>query len=185
MFDNPPVYAEWPDAEKVFLAAAAQRGVSVQIVEPGNEVSISAAQSLASWFNYNGCWFFGWPAVEDLRQGPTRSPQELPAGLGHHYARAQSRVAARPQGALFIRTAKRTCKLSAITAALADQPIAGENASVSMIMKGGLNTVTRSLAIEYAKEGIRFNAVASGVLDTPLHEGVPRNLLSQGRQLRR
>jgi NAD(P)-dependent dehydrogenase (short-subunit alcohol dehydrogenase family) len=72
-----------------------------------------------------------------------------------------------------------------ITAALADQPIAGENASVSMIMKGGLNTVTRSLAIEYAKEGVRFNAVAPGVVDTPLHEGVPRNLLSQGRHLRR
>ncbi len=47
-----------------------------------------------------------------------------------------------------------------ITAALADQPIAGVNASVSMMTKGGLNTVTRSLAIEYAKEGIRFNAVA-------------------------
>jgi NAD(P)-dependent dehydrogenase (short-subunit alcohol dehydrogenase family) len=47
-----------------------------------------------------------------------------------------------------------------ITAALADQLIAGVNTSVSMITKGGLNTVTRSLAIEYAKEGIRFNAVA-------------------------
>ena len=56
-----------------------------------------------------------------------------------------------------------------ITAALADQPIAGVNASVSMITKGGLNTVTRSLAIEYANEGIRFNAVAPGVVDTPLH----------------
>ena len=53
-----------------------------------------------------------------------------------------------------------------ITASLADQPIAGINASVSMITKGGLNTVTRSLAIEYAKEGIRFNAVAPGVVDT-------------------
>jgi NAD(P)-dependent dehydrogenase (short-subunit alcohol dehydrogenase family) len=57
-----------------------------------------------------------------------------------------------------------------ITAALADQPIAGVNASVSMITKGGLNTVTRSLAIEYAKEGIRFNAVAPGVVDTPMHK---------------
>ena len=57
-----------------------------------------------------------------------------------------------------------------ITAALADQPFAGENASVSMITKGGLNTVTRSLAIEYAKEGIRFNAVAPGVVDTALHK---------------
>jgi len=57
-----------------------------------------------------------------------------------------------------------------ISAALADQPIAGVNASVSMMTKGGLNTVTRSLAIEYAKEGIRFNAVAPGVADTALHK---------------
>ncbi len=57
-----------------------------------------------------------------------------------------------------------------ISAALADQPIAGVNASVSMMTKGGLNTVTRSLAIEYAKEGIRFNAVAPGVVDTALHK---------------
>ena len=64
-----------------------------------------------------------------------------------------------------------------ITAALADQPIAGVNASVSMITKGGLNTVIRSLAIEYAKEGIRFNAVAPGVVDTPLHKGDTKDSL--------
>jgi NAD(P)-dependent dehydrogenase (short-subunit alcohol dehydrogenase family) len=64
-----------------------------------------------------------------------------------------------------------------ITAALADQPITGVSASVSMITKGGLNTVTRSLAIEYAKEGIRFNAVAPGVVDTPLHKGDPKDSL--------
>jgi NAD(P)-dependent dehydrogenase (short-subunit alcohol dehydrogenase family) len=64
-----------------------------------------------------------------------------------------------------------------ISAALADQPIAGVNASVSMITKGGLNTVTRSLAIEYAKEGIRFNAVAPGVVDTALHKDGPKESL--------
>jgi NAD(P)-dependent dehydrogenase (short-subunit alcohol dehydrogenase family) len=64
-----------------------------------------------------------------------------------------------------------------ITAALADNPIAGVNASVSMITKGGLNTVIRSLAIEYAKEGIRFNAVAPGVVDTPLHKDDPKDHL--------
>ena len=64
-----------------------------------------------------------------------------------------------------------------ITASLADHPIAGVNASVSMITKGGLNTVTRSLAIEYAKEGIRFNAVAPGVVDTPLHKDDPKDFL--------
>lgn len=66
-----------------------------------------------------------------------------------------------------------------ITAALADQPIAGVNASVSMITKGGLNTITRSLAIEYAKEGIRFNAVAPGVVDTNLHQNDPREPLKK------
>ena len=60
-----------------------------------------------------------------------------------------------------------------ITAALADQPIFGVNASVSMITKGGLNAVTRSLAIEYAKEGIRFNAVAPGEVETSMHKGAP------------
>jgi NAD(P)-dependent dehydrogenase (short-subunit alcohol dehydrogenase family) len=49
-----------------------------------------------------------------------------------------------------------------ITAALADQPILGVNGSVPMITKGGLNSIIRSLAIEYAKQGIRFNAVAPG-----------------------
>jgi NAD(P)-dependent dehydrogenase (short-subunit alcohol dehydrogenase family) len=58
-----------------------------------------------------------------------------------------------------------------ITAALADQPVADIHASVSMMTKGGLNTVIRSLAIEYAKEGIRFNAVAPGVVETSLHQG--------------
>jgi NAD(P)-dependent dehydrogenase (short-subunit alcohol dehydrogenase family) len=66
-----------------------------------------------------------------------------------------------------------------ITAALADQPIAGVNASVSMITKGGLNTAIRSLAIEYAKEGIRFNAVAPGVVDTPLHKDDPKDSLKR------
>jgi NAD(P)-dependent dehydrogenase (short-subunit alcohol dehydrogenase family) len=64
-----------------------------------------------------------------------------------------------------------------ITASLADHPIAGVNASVSMITKGGLNAVIRSLAIEYAKDGIRFNAVAPGVVDTPLHKNNPKDVL--------
>jgi NAD(P)-dependent dehydrogenase (short-subunit alcohol dehydrogenase family) len=71
-----------------------------------------------------------------------------------------------------------------ITAALADQPVAGVNASVSMITKGGLNTVTRSLAIEYGQEGIRFNAVAPGVVDTPLQENVPKESLTTRQPLK-
>src|SRR5579872_25065 len=63
---------------------------------------------------------------------------------------------------------KSGCVVS-ITAALADRPIAGENGSVSMITKGGLNSATQNLAIEYGKDGIRFNAVAPGEVDTPMH----------------
>ena len=64
-----------------------------------------------------------------------------------------------------------------ITAALAANPIAGVKASVPMITKGGLNTITKHLAIEYAKDGIRFNAVAPGVVDTPLHKDDPKEAL--------
>ena len=64
-----------------------------------------------------------------------------------------------------------------ISAALVDQPAAGVNASVSMITKGGLNAVTKSLAIEYAKDGIRFNAVAPGVVDSPLHKNDSKEVL--------
>src|SRR6266403_2139851 len=64
-----------------------------------------------------------------------------------------------------------------ITAALADQPILGVNGSVPMITKGGLNSIIRSLAIEYAKQGIRFNAVGPGVVDTPMHKDNPKDFL--------
>ena len=37
--------------------------------------------------------------------------------------------------------------------------------------------MARSLAIEYAKEGIRFNAVALGVVETPLHKDNPNDFL--------
>lgn len=68
---------------------------------------------------------------------------------------------------------QRSGSVVTITAALADQPITGINASVPMMTKGGLNSITRSLAIEYAKEGIRFNAVAPGAVDTPMHKDDP------------
>jgi NAD(P)-dependent dehydrogenase (short-subunit alcohol dehydrogenase family) len=57
-----------------------------------------------------------------------------------------------------------------ITSTTADHPIAGANGSVPMMTKGGLNAVTRSLAMEYVKQGIRVNAVAPGVVDTPMHK---------------
>jgi NAD(P)-dependent dehydrogenase (short-subunit alcohol dehydrogenase family) len=67
--------------------------------------------------------------------------------------------------------------VTCITASLASNPIAGSPASIPMITKGGLDAVILSLASEYAKRNIRFNAVAPGVVDTPLHTDSPRELM--------
>jgi NAD(P)-dependent dehydrogenase (short-subunit alcohol dehydrogenase family) len=50
---------------------------------------------------------------------------------------------------------------------------------IPMITKGGINAITRSLAIEYAKDGIRVNAVAPGVVDTPMHTSSPKDFLKR------
>ena len=64
-----------------------------------------------------------------------------------------------------------------ITATIADHPLAALTASVPMITKGGINAISRSLAMEYAKQGIRVNAVAPGVVATPLLKDVPEQFL--------
>ena len=57
-----------------------------------------------------------------------------------------------------------------VSTTLVDQPIAGVGAAVQIMLKGALNAVTRALAIEYAKEGIRVNTIAPGAIDTPMHK---------------
>ena len=57
-----------------------------------------------------------------------------------------------------------------ITTTLDEQPVKGVNAGLTNLTKGGLNSVTGSLAIEYAEAGIRVNAIAAGIIDTPMHE---------------
>ena len=64
-----------------------------------------------------------------------------------------------------------------ITATIADHPLAALTASVPMITKGGINAISRSLAMEYAKQGIRVNTVAPGVVATPLLKDVPEEFL--------
>jgi len=59
--------------------------------------------------------------------------------------------------------------VTCVTSAMVEHPIAGINASLAMVTKGGLEAITRSLAMEYAKEGIRFNAVAPGQVNTTMH----------------
>jgi NAD(P)-dependent dehydrogenase (short-subunit alcohol dehydrogenase family) len=64
-----------------------------------------------------------------------------------------------------------------ITTTMVGHPIAGINCAVPMLTKGGLEAVTRSLAMEYAKQGIRVNAVAPGVVDTPMHKDDAKDIL--------
>ena len=56
-----------------------------------------------------------------------------------------------------------------ITTSLVDQPINGVPSVLASLTKGGLNAATKSLAIEYASRGIRVNAVAPGIVKTPMH----------------
>jgi NAD(P)-dependent dehydrogenase (short-subunit alcohol dehydrogenase family) len=56
-----------------------------------------------------------------------------------------------------------------ITTSMVDHAIAGVPAVLAVLTKGGLNAATKSLAIEYAKRGIRVNAVAPGTIKTPMH----------------
>lgn len=69
--------------------------------------------------------------------------------------------------------------VTAITSAMVEHPIAGVNASLPMITKGGLEAITRSLAMEYARQGIRFNAVAPGVVDTPMHANESKKAMAR------
>jgi NAD(P)-dependent dehydrogenase (short-subunit alcohol dehydrogenase family) len=56
-----------------------------------------------------------------------------------------------------------------ITTSLVDQPMSAVPAALASLTKGALSAVTKALAIEYAKAGIRVNAVSPGIIKTPMH----------------
>ena len=64
-----------------------------------------------------------------------------------------------------------------VTASVADQAISGVYSVLAALTKGGLNAATKSLAIEYAKKGIRVNAVAPGVIKSPMHPAEYHDML--------
>ena len=57
-----------------------------------------------------------------------------------------------------------------ISTTLVGHAIAGASAAVQIMIKGGLDAVTGALAMEYAKDGIRVNTIAAGVINTPMHK---------------
>jgi NAD(P)-dependent dehydrogenase (short-subunit alcohol dehydrogenase family) len=56
-----------------------------------------------------------------------------------------------------------------ITTTLAEHAVDGVPSVLANLTKGGMNSATKSLAIEYAKRGIRVNAVSPGIIKTPMH----------------
>jgi len=75
--------------------------------------------------------------------------------------------------------AQRSGHIVNITAALVDQPLAAVPAALAAITKGGLNALTRSLAIEVAKRGVRVNGVAPGAVKTPMHAPATHDFLAK------
>lgn len=72
-----------------------------------------------------------------------------------------------------------------ITAGVDENADSRAPSGLAALTKGGLNATTKSLAIEYASRGIRFNAVAPGVIDTPMHRPETHGLLAKMHPLGR
>ncbi len=60
-----------------------------------------------------------------------------------------------------------------ITTSMVDHAMSAVPAVLALLTKGGLSAATKSLAIEYAKRGIRVNAVAPGIIKSPMNAGAP------------
>jgi NAD(P)-dependent dehydrogenase (short-subunit alcohol dehydrogenase family) len=75
--------------------------------------------------------------------------------------------------------AQRSGHIVNITAALVDQPLASVPAGLAAVTKGGLNALTKSLAIEVAKRGVRVNGVAPGAVKTPMHAPATHDFLAK------
>jgi NAD(P)-dependent dehydrogenase (short-subunit alcohol dehydrogenase family) len=64
-----------------------------------------------------------------------------------------------------------------ITASIALQPNLAVPAMLPVLIKGGLNQATRALALELSPYNIKVNAVAPGIIDTPMHDPAAREFL--------
>lgn len=102
--------------------------------------------------------FLSKPFIEFSQDDYARNMAVNVAGFFHITQRAAAEMLKQGSG-----------HIVSITTTIVDQPMAGVPAALAALTKGALNAVTRSLAIEFATQGVRVNAVAPGIIKTPMH----------------
>lgn len=102
--------------------------------------------------------FIGKPFTEYTQEDFTRTSSVNLAGFFYVSQRAVQQMLKQSAG-----------HIVNMTTTLVGQPVKEAPSALASLTKGGLDAVTRSLAIEFADKGIRVNAVAPGVINTPMH----------------
>jgi NAD(P)-dependent dehydrogenase (short-subunit alcohol dehydrogenase family) len=102
--------------------------------------------------------FLSKPFVEFTQQDYEHNLSVNVAGFFHITQRAAAEMLKQGSG-----------HIVSITTSLVNQPIAGLPAALASLTKGGLNAVTKALAMEFSKSGVRVNAVSPGIVKTPMH----------------
>ena len=118
--------------------------------------------------------FISKPFIEYTAEDFANAMSVNVAGFFHVSQRAAARMLSQKSG-----------HIVNITTSLVDQPIAGVPAALASLTKGGLDAVTRGLAIEYADKGIRVNAVSPGIIKTPMNPKETHDFLSKLHPMQR
>ncbi|AEV63736.1 SDR family NAD(P)-dependent oxidoreductase [Pseudomonas ogarae] len=145
-------------------------GVAGDIADPATSTAL-ITQAVTAFGAVDGLvnnagFFLPKPFVE-------YSPQDLDAlldtnlkGLVYASQAAAAHMIGRQQGFIIN-----------ISAAVALQPNIQVPAALPVLIKGGVNQMTRALALELSPHNIKVNAVAPGIIDTPMHDPAHREFL--------